>query len=317
MRLLAMFVLFSSSTAAADQIAYGGDDDLDDLHDPDAMWLPWSLLDRMQIAPARLSVTTEIGSLDKWQTATSTLHAQVSTSCDCRFGAYFTLPLAYSLADPDQPLVAAAGSTPPLRQQHRLGFRTSDVGLFFSPKADWSNEEIVWRIGALLPTARADAPHTTSARAADMVLELPRSAGARFSASHNFGWMNLPASWFGTTTFGALRWDTGLDLAYELDTGPEERSMHVVPHAGLGALIAFRPGTVSIDTVLAMDPTDEGDMNVRWSTGVTGRLARPDPHRGSWLQPALTVAMVRTPEGWGGTIALDLAATRHRDGSSD
>jgi hypothetical protein len=147
-----------------------------------------------------------------------------------------------------------------------------------------------------------------------MVLELPRSAGARFSAAHNFGWWELPNSWFGTTTFGALRWDTGLDLAYELDAAPEARSMHVVPHAGLGAMIAFEPGTVSIDTVLAMDPTDHADMNVRWSTGITGRLANTNPHRGSWLQPALTLAMVRTPEGWGGTIALDLAATRHRHG---
>jgi len=36
-----------------------------------------------------------------------------------------------------------------------------------------------------------------------------------------------------------------------------------------------------------------------------------------WLQPGATVAAVRTPDGWGATISLDLAAVwrpRHAEG---
>lgn len=310
MRLLALFVLLSSSTAAADQLAYG--DDPVHFERPDMMSLSSGLLDRMQFALARLSITTEVGSHDGADTVTSTLHAQVSTSCDCTFGAYFTLPLAYAIAEPIG--VAAAGSTP--QQPSRLAFGTADVGLFLGgPKKN--RQGALWRVGALLPTAPARGqPHTISARAGDMVLELPRSAGARFSASHLLGFLQLPRSWFGTRSYGGLRVDTGLDLAYELDRGPEEHAMHVVPHAGLGAMIAFQRTTVSIDTVLAMDPTDRGDMNVRWSTGITGRFA-PTTGLGSWFQPGLTLAMVRTPEGWGGTIALEIAATRYRNKRSN
>jgi hypothetical protein len=305
---LAALLLLWSSTASAEMIAYG--DEPEELQDPDALWLPWGLLDRMQIAPPRIGVTTEVGSHDGFDTATTTLHGQISTSCDCRFGAYGTLPLTFALVEPIG--VAAAGATPP--RPARSAFGTADVGLFFSPKQ--RHEEALWRIGALLPTGSSTRePRTVSARAGDLVLELPRSAGARFSATHGFGWLQLPSSWFGTTTFGSIRWDTGLDIAYELDRGPDEKSMHVVPHAGLGALIAFRPGTVSLDTVLAIDPTDTGTLNTRWSTGITGRLARPDG-RGAWFHPALTVALVRTPDSWGWTFALDLAATGRRKSSN-
>ncbi len=306
MRLLGLFVLLSSSTAVADQIAYG--DDPETFSEPEVMSLSNGLLDRMQLAYARLSVTTEVGSHDGADSMTSTLHAQASTSCECAFGAYFTLPLAFSLVDP--PSIAAAGMTPP--QRPRVGFGTADVGLYFG-MPEKQNHGAIYRVGALLPTApAAGQPHTISARAGDMVLELPRSAGARFSASHLFGVLDLPSSWFGTRSYGAIRFDTGLDIAHVLDRGQGEHDTHIVPHAGLGGMIAFQRLLVSIDTVLAMDPTDEGDMNVRWSTGLTGRFA-PTTGRGSWLQPGITLAMVRTPDGWGGTIALELAATRYRD----
>ena len=305
MRLLAVSVLLSSTLAAADSPLAWDDGDRD-LDRPGEMWLPWGVLDRMQIAPARLSLTTELGTHDGADTATTTLHAQISTSCQCGYGAYFTLPLAYAFAEPTG--LAAAGSTLP--QPARIGWRTADVGVFFSPRE--SHHDSLWRVGALLPTASAMGPRTISARAGDMVLELPRSAGARFSASHLFGFLDLPRSWFGTRTFGAIRWDTGLDLAYELDAPAQARRLHVVPHAGVGAQFVFRPVTVSIDSVLAMDPTDQGDMNVRWSTGVTGQLGSPAAHAGSWFRPALTLALVRTPDGWGGTVAIDLTATRHR-----
>jgi len=88
----------------------------------------------------------------------------------------------------------------------------------------------------------------------------------------------------------------------------DERLMHVIPRAGFGLLFARRLGTVSFDTAIALDPTDHGDLRTRFSAGVTGRLARTDGTGGS-LQPALTLATVRTPEGWGATLALDLAAS--------
>jgi hypothetical protein len=310
MRLLALVSLLVPSIASADYLAYG--DEPDHFDEPEVMSLASGLLDRTLLAYGRLSITTEVGSHDGADTATSTLHAQVATTCACTFGAYFTLPLAYALTEPVT--LVGAGMTP--AQPSRVGFGTADVGLFIGgPKNRGHNG--LWRIGALLPTAPSGGqPHTISARAGDMVLELPRSAGARFSASHMFGFLQLPSSWFGTRSYGALRVDTGLDLAYELDRAPADSPMHVIPRAGLGAMFAFRRATVSIDTVLAMDPTDQGDMNVRWSTGVTGRLGSPNG-RGSWLQPALTLAMVRTPDGWGGTIALDIAATRYRDKRGD
>jgi hypothetical protein len=230
---------------------------------------------------------------------------QFATPSRCVFAAYFTLPLAYAFEAPDR--VVAAGMTP--AQPSRLGFGTADVGVFLGRPNNGGGT--LWRVGALLPTAPAGGqPHTISARAGDMVLELPRSAGARVSASHWFGLLQLPSSWFGTKSYGGLRVDTGLDLAYELDR--DEHAMHVVPHAGVGAVVAFQRTTVSIDTVLAMDPTDRGDTNMRWSTGITGRFA-PTTGLGSWFQPGLTLAMVRTPEGWGGTIAFDLAASRYRE----
>jgi hypothetical protein len=265
----------------------------------------------MQIAPPRLGLTTEVGSLDSADVAGMTLHGQVSTTCDCRMGAYGTLPLAVAI-DRGMPLgVAAAGVVMPAPSPARAAFGTADVGVFISAKGRWSRAETIYRVGALLPTASATgAPRSISARAGDMVLELPRSAGARFSTSHLFGF--LPTSWFGSRSFAALRLDTGLDIAHELDRKPTDRSLHMIPRAGLGILVAKRAGTLSFDTVVAMDPTDTSDMNVRWSTGVTGRLVRPDG-RGSWFHPALTLAAVRTPEGWGGTIAIDLAATKQRD----
>ena len=87
--------------------------------------------------------------------------------------------------------------------------------------------------------------------------------------------------------------------------------MHVIPRAGVGMLFAREQGTLSFDTAVAMDPTDHGAKRTRFSAGVTGRLVRTSG-RGRWFQPALTVATVRTPEGWGATIAIDLAATTKR-----
>jgi hypothetical protein len=264
------------------------------------MWLPFGLLDRIQLAPPRLSVTTEMGSNDSWDTARATLHAQASTTCDCRMGAYGTLPVTYALV-PGGVDVAAAGG--PIRNDSaRAWFGTADVGLFAG--GEDSHEQSVYRIGALLPTASDDAHETfTSARVGDLVLELPQSAGVRLSASKMWGWVELPSRWIGRNIHLAARTDFGVDIAREWEN---ERLMHVIPRAGFGMLFARRRGSLSFDTAIAVDPTDHGNLRTRFSAGVTGRLARPDG-LGSAFQPALTLATVRTPEGWGATLAVEFA----------
>jgi len=61
---------------------------------------------------------------------------------------------------------------------------------------------------------------------------------------------------------------------------------------------------MSVLLVLGYHPFVYRDAGIRWSTGRIG--GRASQH---WFQPALTLATVRTPERWGGTIALDLAAS--------
>lgn len=269
----------------------------------DKMWLPFGLLDRIQFTPPRLSVTTEMGSADSFDTTRTTLHGQISTSCDCKFGAYGTLPVSYALA-PDGVGVAAAGG-PIQSDMPRAWFGNGDIGLFAG--SEDSHEQSVYRIGALLPTGSSEPrPQFTSARVGDLVLELPRSAGMRLSASKMFGWIDLPSRWIVSGIDVAARLDYGVDVARE---SANERLMHVIPRAGFGLLFARYRGTVSFDTALAVDPTDHGDLRTRFSAGVTGRLASTDG-KGWWVQPALTLATVRTPDGWGATIAVDLAAVK-------
>ena len=64
----------------------------------DAVWTPFGLLDRMQIAPPRASATMEMGSANRYDTTSVTLHMQASTSCDCKFGGYGTLPMSIMVA---------------------------------------------------------------------------------------------------------------------------------------------------------------------------------------------------------------------------
>ncbi len=266
------------------------------------MWLPFGLLDRIQFAPPRVSATTELGSADSFDSTRTTLHGQISTKCDCKFGAYGTLPISYVLS-PDGVGVAAAGG-PVQRDRPRAWFGNTDIGLFAG--SEESHEQSVYRIGVLLPTGSTDPqPQFTSARVGDLVLDLPRSAGMRLSSSKMFGWIDLPSRWLGSGMDVAARLDYGVDLARE---STNERLMHVIPRAGFGLLFARYRGSLSFDTVLALDPTDQGDLRTRFSAGVTGRLAKTNG-QGWPFQPALTLATVRTPDGWGATIAIDLAAS--------
>jgi hypothetical protein len=267
------------------------------------MWLPFGLLDRMQIAPFRASVTTESGTADHVATSSLTLHAQYATACDCRIGAYGTLPMSILLDDDAPGLAAAGGPLPDAQPRTVLG--TADVGLFGGTNKT-RHGLTIFRLGALLPTG-ARHPHRwlPSARVGDAVLELPRSAGVRLSTSKLMGWHTIPSSWV-HNAIEATRFDLGIDVAVELvgNTNP----VHVMPRAGIGSQISRGLVNLSVDTSLSLDPFVDRNVNLRWSSGLTGRLAFLDGS-GWFLQPALSLAVVRTLDTWSANLLFDLAAT--------
>ena len=105
-----------------------------------------------------------------------------------------------------------------------------------------------------------------------------------------------------------VRADFGLDIAVEYKNQLHDRITHAIPRAGVGTMFARELGTLSFDTAISLDPLVDFEPKLRWSAGVTGRLARVEGG-GWWLQPALTIATIRTPDGWAITTALDLAIT--------
>jgi hypothetical protein len=255
------------------------------------IWLPFGLLDRQQLAPPRFSDTTEI---DGGPAISSTLHAQASTTCDCHIGAYGTLPLEVSTSpDPD----AAAAGRPIPTDDSRANIGTADIGVFGGTQHGRGQQ--IYRLGVLLPSASREQPRLMpSARVGDEVLELPRTAGVRLS--HSRIWIK-DAPWTSVAQH-ILRLDLGLDVAGQYATEDHRRIVHVIPRAGVGVMQQCDLGSISVETALAYDPFVDRDGGLRWSAGVTGMLKM------GWLQPAVTLAAVRTPDGWGGTIALDLAA---------
>lgn len=264
------------------------------------IWLPFGLLDRQQLAPPRLSDTSEI---DGGSAISSTLHAQASTACDCHIGAYGTLPLAVSTER--EPGVAAAGVAIP-SDDSRASIGTADVGVFGGTQD--GNGQQIYRLGFLIPSAAREQPRlAASARVGDEVLELPRTAGVRLS--HSRIWIK-DTPWTSVAQH-ILRVDLGLDVAGQCATEDHRRIVHIIPRAGVGVMQQCDLGSVSVETALAYDPFVDHDGGLRWSAGVTGMLKL------GWLQPAATVAAVRTPDGWGATISLDLAAVwqpRHAEG---
>jgi hypothetical protein len=258
------------------------------------IWLPFGLLDRQQLAPPRVSATTEI---DGGPAVSSTLHAQMSTECDCHIGAYGTLPMAFSLAHDSG--VAAAGSPIPT-DDSQVSIGTAEVGVFGGSQHEGrGHDQQIYRLGVLLPTAsREQPPLPVSARVGDGVLELPRTMGARMSTSK---------IWIKDTPWTSiaqhiLRLDVGLDVAGQYATEDHRRIVHVIPRAGVGVMQQCDLGSVSLETAIAYDPFVERDGGLRFSAGITGMLKM------GWLQPAATLATIRTPDGWGATLSLDLAA---------
>jgi hypothetical protein len=277
-------------------------------HDPHEsskrVLLPFGLLDRMQFAPLRVSATSELSSASHAEAMSLTLHAQMSTECDCHIGAYGTLPMSIDLRD--QPgNVIAAGGLPGSESRVTLG--TADVGIFGGLERN-SGKQHLFRLGVLLPTAsREQARLLPSARVGDQVLELPRTMGVRLSAANIGRWLSFPDSSIWEDLDAATRFEVGLDIAVEYSNALHDRITHVIPRAGLGTIIGGKRATVSFDTAVSVDPLVDFEPKLRWSAGITGRLARRDG-KGWFIQPALTLATIRTPEGWVGTLALDLAA---------
>lgn len=260
------------------------------------LWLPFGLLDRPQLAPPRISATTEI---DGGPAVSSTLHAQMSTQCDCHIGAYGTLPLSISTT-PDRtftPTGVAPAGGPVSMEDSRVSLGTADVGVFGGSQYNWHSK--IYRLGVLLPSASTEQDRLpTSARVGDSVLELPRTMGVRMS--HSQIWIK-DTPWTSIAQH-ILRFDVGLDVAAEYATDDHPRIVHVIPRAGVGVMQQCDLGSITVETALAIDPFVERDTGLRWSAGITGML------KVGWLQPAATLAAVRTPEGWGGTLSLDLAA---------
>lgn len=273
------------------------------------LWLPFGLVDRMQLSPFRASVSTEVGTTNDTSSSSVTLHAQMSTPCDCKFGMYGTLPASIRL-DAGGGSLAAAGGPVPGSDMPRTLLGTTDVGLFGANRA--REKQTLFRVGALLPTGARN-PHRwlPSARAGDAVLELGRSAGVRLSTSTIMGWHSWPGDVV-QNVWEATRLDLGVDVAAELVGN--DAPVHIMPRAGISTMFTRERGTLSLDTAISLDPFVGRDANVRWSAGITGRLARFDG-TGWYLHPALSLAVVRTPDGWGGNLMFDLAAsarpTRH------
>ena len=256
------------------------------------IWLPFGLLDRQQLAPPRLSDTIEV---DGGPAISSTLHAQSSTEGDWRIGAYGTLPLA--LSTEQDAGVAAAGSADPSNDSRTNILGTADVGVFGGTR-DGSGQQL-YRLGFLIPSASSEQLRSpASARVGDEVLELPRSVGVRLG--HSRIWIK-DTPWTSVAQH-IMRVDLGLDIASQYATDEHDRIVHVIPRTGIGVMQQCDLGSITVETALAYDPFVDGDDGLRWSAGVTGMLKL------GWLQPAATIAAVRTPDSWGATIAVDLAA---------
>lgn len=259
------------------------------------MWLPWGLTDRAQFGASRIAVSSETSSADNYNTMALTLHGQATFPHAKRTGFYLTMPVSVVVDDRETD-IAAAGGTLERDTPHRWS-GNGDVGIYFGTEQD--DGATVFRLGALLPTATERPYALPSARAGDLVMELPRSYGGRFAASKLSGWSD---SIMGGKRF-AFRLDGGFDYARET----ENKNTIVVPRAAFGILMSADHTTMSFDAVVAHAyDTATGDGGLRFSTGTTIRLA--DRYgRSCGFQPAISVAAVRTPDGWGGALTLELA----------
>ena len=257
----------------------------------DRMWLPWGISERALLGATRVSLSSEVSTVDSYATTWTTLHAQMTLPRTRTTSTYLTMPMGLVLEDTDLPADAP----------HRW-FGNADIGVYFGEEV-WRRSVTVFRAGVVLPTATERIAQPASMRAGDVVMELPKSYGGRLSVSRLTGWNDLE-NWFGGDARLAVRLDAGFDYV----RATEGDNTIVVPHAGLGLLFAREhTATVSLDTAVSHAyQTSIDDGGLRWSSGVTIRLA--DARGGSSFQPAITLAAVRTPDGWGGALAVELGA---------
>jgi hypothetical protein len=260
--------------------------------------VPFGLLDRMRVEPFHLSATEETGSFDHGTTSSVTLHVQASTDCECVFSFYGTLPASIVLAADGPELLPARGVG---HDAPRTVLGTADVGIFGGGRR--GDVTTLWRVGALLPTAtRESHAWLASARVGDRVFELPRAAGVRTSVSREYTDRAHVTS--GRITY---RVEAGVDVATVLALPGNPG--HLIPRAGVGMLVTPTTQTsVALDSVVSADPFVDDRTHLRWSAGVTGRYARHHGHV-SFIQPMVTLAMVRADERWAASLLVDLTAT--------
>jgi len=258
----------------------------------------FGLLDPMRITPFYLGVATELSSFDHGATASTTLHVQASTECECHFSFYGTLPASLQLARPLGAIAASSGTIATHDTGTALG--TADVGVFGGGRRESEDGAIttLFRVGALLPTATSGShAWLPSARAEDRVLELPRNAGVRSSVSREYADHGAPT----------FRVEVGVDVAALLATSRDP--VHVVPRAGVGMLVMpSARWSYSLETAVSADPFVGTGLDLRWSGGVTARFGR---HRGhvSFVQPAVTLATTYAGDRWSTSLLVDVVAT--------
>ena len=259
----------------------------------DRMWLPWGLADRSQFGAIRLSLSQEVSTTDSYDTLWMTMHAQTPLPGGSERAFYMTMPMGIVL-DEQATDIAAAGMA--MDDAPRRWFGNGDIGVYFG-KEFWTGHATVFRLGPLVPTATEHAPAAPRMRAGDLVMELPRAYGGRLAVSRLSGWRH---------EVDRTRYAYRLDAGFVYARAADGEHTTVVPRAAIGALISRPYATLSLDTAIAHAyDTASGDGGLRWSTGTTIRLA-DRKGRGCGFEPALTVAAIRTSEGWGGALSLEL-----------
>jgi hypothetical protein len=261
------------------------------------MWLPWGLSDRAQFGTTRVSIASEISTRDAYDSSLVTLYAQTTLPGARSTSFYVTMPMGVRFEATDD-IVAAGGI---IDGEPRRWFGNADLGLYFGDER-WSGQSLIFRVGALLPTATEHGEAPPGMRAGDVVMELPRSYGLRLAVSK-------VSSWFAIMT-GPMRFATRIDAGVDYARSTIDDESTIIPRAALGLLMTRDRGraTLSLDTAVAhVFDTLTGDNGFRWSTGTTLRFA-DRRGRASAFQPALTLAAVRTPDAWSGVVSLELGA---------
>ncbi len=286
--------------------------------DWDEQTATFGLLDRMQLAPLKLVVANEVNTEDDAGSVALTVHLQYALAGDWGAGAYATIPMWIPLEARD----AATG-------RHSMP-GTLELGGFYGDVPRGARMRLV-RVGVLLPTTPDEAAgRFVSARVGDAVLGLAGATGVRLSGSSLRPWRKV----FGETFGADERWRDALEVTTRVDVGidaveartspsrlsdpRDDSAQHVIARAGAGVMLARYSWTLSIDTVAAiMHRNDRDGVELRWGGGATLRRVGRDSDKREGvprLQPSLTLAGLRTADGWAATAMIELTITARRYG---